>query len=214
VRTIFGSSQWSIKIPGFPYQSVKISPFQRTTVYFPQSFTRPVLLIVPENDLVHDRFASTLELTIKAGKRTLVIDDYNWFVFWVGCGPDVLVPPAELATLRSEKARLRLTLTDEKTHTDHYPLLLDPSVNTPFSLPKWISADASEEDLEFSLGNAPTLTIQARDVSNIDKKKNPKDWENAPIVIEEQPLPLQQLKGRFVQVVHLDKSLWKTSSAQ
>jgi hypothetical protein len=199
VLTVFGASQWRIKIPGFPYQSVTVRPFQRPTLYFPQSFKRPVLLIVPSNELVHDRSDYTLKLTIAVGNRRVVIDDYSWFVFWVGCGPDVQLPLVEQATLRAEKARLRPML-DAK----EYPLLLDPSVDTPFSLPAWLGSNATEKDLEFPL-DSPTITITAKDISEGSSAGG------QPGNVIEKTLPLKPSVGSFVQVVHLEKSFWKAA---
>jgi hypothetical protein len=124
-----------------------VSPVVRQSLYIPQSFDRPVLLLVPNmaSPGMAARRAEVLELQIDAGDHRLKIPKYTWFAFWVGCGPDVQVPPAAQAQLRT------------MFPTGQYPYL-DPSLNAPLSNPAWLDKGKGTVASEFALPAEITIT--------------------------------------------------------
>jgi hypothetical protein len=192
VVTFFGSSQWRVKIPGYPYQSVTVSPFHRPTLYLPQSFRRPVLLIVPGKDIL-DQKGYELRLTIDAGNgHTLVIPRYTWFAFWVGCGADVQVPAVQQAQLRSVFS------------VGEYPFL-DPSLSTAISDATWLEKDIksgpSSDGFEIEFPLAKTVHITAVDVSSGAKPNT--------IRIDKQIQIKDPRPTSFVQMEYLSHDDWK-----
>lgn len=191
ILTWWGSSQWRVKIPGYPYQPVTVSSFGRPVLYLPQSFRRAVVLIAPSREIL-GKSERTLKLTVDAGDgHVLTINPYKWSIFWVGCSADVQVPTLEQARLRSDLA--------EKYSS------LQPSVTTPFSDPKWLpqkeqgSQARQEFEMEFLPGKK--LHITAYDLT---RGANPK----VPVIDKEIDLK-ESAQADFVQLEYLRNEYWK-----
>jgi hypothetical protein len=197
VFTPFGPSYWRIKVPGYPYEPVAVFPFQRPVRYLPEQLTRPVVLIVPDADLLKVRSPYKLRISIDVGNnRRLEIDDYRWFAFWVGCASDVQIPDVERARL----ARLRFAV-----KPGAYPYL-DASLSAPFADPAWVrdtSKGAGTQgpfksfDLEFPLPHS--FTVVAEDITDKDN----------PETVIRKSITLQQSNPSFVQVEYLHADDWK-----
>lgn len=109
------TSWWSplnvvVKVSGYPEAVFKFRPWQRVSVYVPNSLLRPVVLLrpsVPLIDAVRDT-SLDLELVIKDAGRTVAQPhaSFDGHAVWIGGDADILVPQEIETGWRQELAAL------------------------------------------------------------------------------------------------------------
>ncbi|HYK89501.1 MAG TPA: hypothetical protein VE398_12070 [Acidobacteriota bacterium] len=120
-----------VKVSGYPEAIFQFRPWQRISVFVPNSMLRPVVLLrpsVPLIDAIRDTSVK-LELVIKESGRLIAQPEalFDGHALWVGGDEDILVPQEiesgwrqELATLNSIK---------------HLDFLLPPVAPPQFNVP-------------------------------------------------------------------------------
>jgi hypothetical protein len=129
---MLSAREYIVKIDGLPLRKIEFRPWQRPVLTVPQSFRRPVLLLVPDQHLItqlsDDKREFSIDIKLEGRRSEQCTADYRPTSMWIGA-PETMQIPEDMRQITRRGIDARSTWAVDKVFSPRGCEHLEPSAD-------------------------------------------------------------------------------------